>query len=441
MIKSLQWIVTIILALAIVPSFTSFSTKLFLAFPRLSLFSGPLNFLKLGAPFLFVFLWINRKEIPRKLSLILLGCLAIGTVATLIASGRCGFPPLVLREWFVTVLGASAACCLLLLPRRFFRVVLGSWLIIVYGSALLDASFPHTVDWLYSNIFDPDTRYYDVMEVGRRALTGIFGRQSMAKFLAWIPWLAAIFIASSRSSFIKSKTNVTLIVLLTIGSFASIMATSQRGPFLAALAGAVAFIVHAAVQLGKKKVAWYGAVGIVLAIGLSLVVVPRSIYEPRFKSLFGLAAPMKPDYWPPETVAEVNKQVRIKMTLFSAKVIAQNPLGHACIPLKDFVANGIYPPGHAHNMFLEQFRTRGWIWGATHLVLVLFGLLSAWKRKDFLGTAATAAMATIVFGGIFDHPWFVLNQSVVLATIIIFSLRLSMPFREPSIPDDDNRLL
>src|SRR5690606_37493170 len=105
---------------------------------------------------------------------------------------------------------------------------------------------------------------------------------------------------------------------------------------------------------------------------------------------------------------EENAKFRVGMAAASLESIRENFWGDACIPKEFFSSRGLNE-AHSHSLFLEQFRSRGWVWGAIHLLLWLIAGLSFFRGSDLRSSAYLAAFTAIFVSGLVDHPWFVLN--------------------------------
>lgn len=415
----LSWTNAVLLGFGIFPSWVALSSRFAESYPKIFRFTGPINPLKLGLPLILYFLWVRRKAYPKKLWLCLLVLFIFGTFATLIAGQSCLSISTALRPWSVMVTGTLACLALFQFSRPQVKFVLIVWASAVFGSAFLGKIAPSSTLWLYENIFDVSALQYDFLELGSQVLTGVYGRQSLAKFLTWLPWLLTFFWI--REKFPDKKTisfQKMEIFLFGLGilSTALILATSQRGPFLSALLGWVAFALHQYFQLGGKKLARLSAFAIGIILVLTLVVVPRNILEPRIRSLFGLSPK---DFY--GQAADTNRDFRLQVTGIYSKIILENPLGKACVPEKLFLEKKIIP-GHSHNLFLQQFVERGWIWGLIHLALWLLAWLGAWRVKSFSNSLLFGGLSACIFSGLFDHPWFVLNHALILSTYLYLGI-------------------
>ena len=111
------------------------------------------------------------------------------------------------------------------------------------------------------------------------------------------------------------------------------------------------------------------------------------------------------------------------MALFSLEQIATQPLGNACITEEKFRERGLTVT-HAHNLFLQQFVGRGWLWGIAHFLLWIWAFTRALRSRRIEGHAWAAACISMSVGGLFDHPWFVLNHSILLCIVLLECLKL-----------------
>lgn len=407
----MAWLVSFILVLGILPSWTALSEAYQQAWPSLYRLSGPLNPLKLGAPILLLYCWQNRRAWPLRFWL----WIGAFTGAYLLFSGisgyRCGLPPLFMREASVATVGLLGAIAAILLPKRAWFVVLAGWCLAIYGAAFLDQFFPASVDWLYAHIFDPQTRSADVIEVGRRVLTGVFGRQSLAKFLAWLPWLLWWgWVLRGRNG-----RGVRLAFLsFAILSTGMILMTSQRGPLVGALAGWIALGAHRGIRGGNSRQAGLAGIALILGVIATAVFVPQDVLIPRVTSTLGLEQSNTIG-----RIAQGNREFRQRITRFSLGVVMREPLGNACIPMQAFVDAGLADKHHSHNLMLEQFRARGWIWGLLHLALWLGAWTRTWLRRSEEAALGFAGLTAIIVSGMFDHPWFVLNQAMILCLFLL----------------------
>ncbi len=121
------------------------------------------------------------------------------------------------------------------------------------------------------------------------------------------------------------------------------------------------------------------------------------------------------------------------MASWSLKLIAKNPTGNACYFFEDFEAetsdidkNGklvhMIHFGHAHNLIIQEYRERGWIWGSVHFLLWILALIGAWREKTYFGSSIFAGLTTIFILGLVDYPWPVLNHSIFLWIYLLIGL-------------------
>lgn len=417
MAAALTWIVTLALALGILPSLTALSASIAAAAPSIARYLGPLNPLKVLFPLILAQLVIRRREIPRPTGLLLLTAFVVGSLATLVSAASCGFPPAVLREWGTVTIGTVAALALTTLPPLNIFFIISFWCAAVYGSLGLEQLSNSAADWLYQNVFDPQTLSGDFKELGRRAFTGIFGRQSLSKFLAWLPWIAGTWLSSLLPHPRLGRPGAWVALgIMTVLSTGLVLGTSQRGPFVGAMAGWAVFILHSWIRRRDSRFVKAGVIGALLSLAFTASLVPKDILESRVLPTFNQG--------PSNSYAELarnTRDFRKNMTLFSLRIIGESPLGNACIPADRFWASGVHP-AHSHSLLLHQFRERGWAWGLFHAALWLLALFNAWKFTDIQGSFIVGGLACILVSGLVDHPWFVLNQAMVLALLLIWGL-------------------
>jgi hypothetical protein len=406
-------LVVFFLIIGILPSLTALSVSYAEAFPGLYSRTGPLNLLKFFAPALLVFVGIAYRAVsPLRTRRVFQGVGAawvVGTFFTLLSAHRCGMPAAFLREWATITVGLLAGLAVLVLPSRSRNQVFVGWFSLVFMSAVLEVFSPSAIDWLYAHIFDPETRKGDIAETGMRVLTGVFGRQSLAKLMAWLPWLVLplferrVFWAWAGTAALSGW----------------ILSTSQRGPTFAAFAALVAFGIHRFFISRKKFV--LGEMAGVLVIGLVALylLVPREIVAPR---VLHEIAQTDANSANALRVSNGNADFRKNMTRASLHAIVEYPLGNACLSDAYFEPYGIHLAAHSHNLMLEQFRSRGWLWGLLHLTLWLLAGIGLWRSADLRSSAFFAAWVAVMVSGLVDHPWFVLNQAIVLGTILVAGL-------------------
>jgi hypothetical protein len=329
--------------------------------------------------------------------------LVVGSLSTLIAGYSCHFPLLLLREWAAICSGVLASVSFLLLPKENKKWVVFLWAAFIYAAVLMDTVLPSSIDWFYNNVFDPNTRLQDVNEVKGHVLTGLFGRQSLAKILAWMPWVVILFYGFSIPT-----------AGLAVFSTGIILATTQRGPLMAALMGWMIFILHRWFKHKDKQSAILASAGMALSILSIFVLVPSEIRTQRLNSMTAQSSNNAI-----EQNAIVNRNARFAMHKFAINQTLHHPLGNACIPDQDFKQVGL-SPAHAHQLFLHQFRERGWIWGALHLILWIMAIIGAWKAHE--NSALLAGLITTVGIGLVDHPWFVINHAMLMGIFLAMGL-------------------
>lgn len=401
----LETLLSLVLGLSLLPSFTALTAY---TVP----FLGPINLLKITAPLFVIFLYQNRSRIPKKASLWFLIVFAIGTISTFVSGARCTFPEFFIREWAVTLLGTLAALCFFIFQPHTQKRVVKIWIALVLGSAAIDLLSPTTNDWLLNKIFDPRTKQNDYLEIGRSTLTGVFGRQSMAKFLAWLPWLTLFFLWNPQKKTNPSWLRYTPLLLPMICT-GLVLSTSQRGPFLSLIVSWIGFLAYAALILKNKSILKTGVAAFALGIVLVPVLVPTEILVPRIQSLLGVQSANEFT-----KIAQSNSSVRVGIHKITWDVMKHHPFGNACIPEKVFIDTIGINSLHGHHLFLHQFRDRGWFYGAAHLILWLVAGLGFLKLRGWRGAFGLSTYLTIFITGQFDHPWFVLNQALILGVVL-----------------------
>lgn len=404
-IKWLEPALAVILGLGMFPSFTALSEKIFEAYPSAGHYSGPINFLKLFSPAILLYFCFESRRIPRKAKIALLTSLGIGTMATLIAGATCNFPPLFLREWFVICLGSLCSIALILLPSHLSRITVFLWTSIILLGVAINLAFPELTNFLFKNFFD----YHYQVPVDRSVgihLIGFYDVASLSKLLAWLPWVFGLF---CLGSFDKPRHWASFLVLLAICSLL-IPITTQRGPVLGMIIGCALATSHQAFQLNRKWILKWIPAAAAIVLVLAWLVIPKNILETRFLAFMGLNGT---DTHTVEA-SRLSSDQRIRIWKLAAKRVVTHPLGMPSPPREDFTNAGIVDAYHSHNIFLEQYASRGWIWGTLHLALWLIAFASAWKDRTWRGTLMTGGVATTFGLGLVDHPWFVLNHAMIL---------------------------
>lgn len=408
-------IVSAILVLAMLPSFTALSEHLYSAFPLLGKYFGPLNVVKLFCPLLFVFIWNERKRVPRTLWLWIAASVVLLELGTFTSLLPCGFIPGVLRENAVILIGCVAAFAMLLLPERNRRVIVGAWLGIVVSGVLLNIFFPEQLSWVNQTFFDP-IRQVPTDEYGRASLLAFYDVASLGKLMVWLPWIGfwVLFKEPSRT---EGQGRIYGYLSLVLLSGVASLATNQRGPFLGILLGCLAFLAHRAMVEKNKNVLKFGGLLVVASLMLIPVIVPKELVEKRLVNLFGSG----------QTTAWNSSHDRLALWKFALHKIPGAPLGKGCYSLQEYADAGVIHPGHSHNLFLEQFLSRGWFWGAFHVFLWFSALIVAWRLKSVAASALVGGILTTIGLGMVDHPWFVINHAILLSMFLLgpFSVRIN----------------
>jgi hypothetical protein len=205
--------------------------------------------------------------------------------------------------------------------------------------------------------------------------------------------------------------------------------TSQRGPFISGIVACLFLFIHQYVQLKNKKALISGLLSVIAISIITLIFVPKRILIPRLSALtyiFDQSEVKTKIYGDsiPIEAARYNQNLRVQHAKLALNVISKNPFGNSCITEQEFLINKIFPPGHAHNMFLQQFRERGWAWGAFHLVMWILAALGFWRSQNTKASILFAGITSVIISGLFDHPWFVINQSLILGIYLILGLDL-----------------
>lgn len=403
----LDRLVAVCLALGILPALMGLT-------PALQGIGLSFQSIKWGMPLLAFHVWKERKRIPSRLLHPLFLFAWVGMASIGPALIPCGeIPRMFFRETAVWLLCTLAATSFLLLPPLLRRRTVSAWMGILLLGVALDTLFPAVHDWMYRNVLDPDTRLHDFEETGSLDVwTGLWGRQSFAKLLTWIPflWIAENWPALQKTKGWKSKALLGGALFLPLLS----LWTSQRGPFLAAIAAVSAVIIHRGKKDRVRAALFLGG-----AICLVLLLMPKDLLKTRFDSLFvqpelGSEAGLVP--------GGGNQIFRYRILKFSWNSVKEFPLGNPCIPLEVYRASGFWLPSHSHNLFLHPFRERGWLFGALHLFLWVFAGLALWKRRTlesgYADAARFGAWVSVVLGGMTDYPWAVIHQALPLSILL-----------------------
>lgn len=409
----LQLFLAALIAVALIPSFTevtdAFQAAVWFKF-RPFYWLGPVNLLKLFFWVPAVVILLNWRRFDPKLSFKFACVLAVGTWANLVSGFLCyPWPFGHFREWFVILLTFSYALGFFLTSRSLKLEILNIWLVVLFGMSLLDILFPSATTFLIKNFFDSQT-HADMWELGQRALASIWGRQSLAKMLCFVPWVWLCFY--------RKIDKISIFVIL--AAIPLTVATTQRAAVIAEFGAITVFLtVRYGVRILTPKIILGAVSTLVLMAALTFAVVPKRIWEPRVMSFVLSEIPTEHATDLSWRSAFSNRDYRLKMFLFSKEIIKESPLGNACIPLKRFEKYD-FQARSSHNLFVEQFRERGWIWGTLHLLLWLAATVVAFRTKDSMDRALRlAALSTVWIAGQFDHIWQAINHALILWIIIL----------------------
>lgn len=406
-----SWAIAIALIAGLFPSLTALS-QLHQNYAHYLGPIGPLNFLKVIAPVICVYLCYRLQLFPLKKRWCALFILVIGSIASVISAKLCNFESSsAIREWAAILFGFLCAAGLISLPGRQKISVVSGWIVILLSLAFLDKFYPATIDWLYSNAFDPNTKWFDSETSNARILTGVFGFQSMGKLLSWTPWLLYIFIPKFRAS----QSRLAWIFLASI-STGLILSTTQRGPLLGMGFGWLAFCSHSLLRASDRKIWLPAMLAFLVSLAATWLFTPFEIFEARTSSITNQVEKESLNH--EANLATDNVNFRKRMWQLSIFTIIKSPLGNSCIPNEEFTSRGLYST-HSHNLFLQQFRERGWIWGLIHFAIWMGAALMAWQSKQRYASGIFAAIICICVQGMFDHPWFVMNHAMILSVFLI----------------------
>jgi hypothetical protein len=434
----------IFFALAFLPSWTALSEQYRSILPGLYRFTGPLNVIKLALPFFLVYalLSLRRLRHERLTPVHWIACVIwlVGSVFTLKEAILCGFPGPYLREWFTLTVGLLLGILLSRSSRSFLARITLIWGGVLTVSILLDYLFPAVTEWLLAVVFDPSTRYWDKVELNEQPLTGVFGRQSLAKLLAWVPWLVLasnLRIASSRS----------LLMPISFGiCTALILATSQRGPMLAMGIAVGAFWILEWILRRDKFSAKRAAVWIAFYIGAFtlgvVLLVPKSIWIPRMAPWMVLGENRRVELQDEKHIGAATtaiSHVAVRGKIFEANwnLTWSRPWGNGCVP-EDYYRQYLLPPAHSHSLWLEQAKQRGILFGLLHLCVWLVTGWALLRRALLQPSAAASALfagwCAIQVSGLTDHLWQVLNHAMILG-VVLAETWLRRP--DPSVAPND----
>jgi hypothetical protein len=422
---SIRVFLCICLVLGLLPSFTALNQEAWISHSPLR-YLAPINFLKICIPLFGLYLLSQYQLFSKKFSIRLISVFLIGTVFSFLGLKLCsGQDTAALREWAAMLFGALASLTFVALPPKNRAWVAAGWAIILLLLTVLDRFFPSSIDWLYVNVFDPNTRWFDSETSRARILTGVFGFQSMGKLLSWAPWLTLAF-----TPWISRNRPAHWAWIFTASLFTGlILSTTQRAPLLGMSLAWVAYAIHGYAKEKKPQIVILAIIAGILSLAFTFVFTPSPILDARVGSNYGAQisnsaeAKAEPLESREVSLARDNVNFRKRMWQLSLKTIAHFPLGNACLTDSDFREFHLYK-NHSHNLFLHQFRERGWVWGLLHLFLWAIAALKCWQSKKPSAGALFAGITCICTQGMFDHPWFVMNQAMMLSIFLIASFNI-----------------
>jgi hypothetical protein len=418
--SSLELFLCAIAILGMFPSFTALSQSLYDHLPTLGKYLGPINPLKLVAPLFFFWVVARRRAFEPRMIRLLLVALAFGTLGTVTGGLGCGgFPPSQLREWFVIVLGVAAALSILTFSRGRFSRVLWGWAGVIYGSVILNYLWPTGLNWINAHFFDP-TRQVPLRGESPQFLMGFYDIVSLGKLLVWVPWIVGFALASTWADRHSTKVQLVLLPLIAVSTGLS-LATTQRGPIVGMVGGLGFYFLHRwRVTRDRQILIGLAALLVMMGAGVALLV-PKGMIEQRVMPLFSTEVNFKEkgvEAGGSPTVAHASVLQRWRLFELGISEVSKHPFGHVCTAAEEFQKRGIIEAYHSHNLFLEQFKSRGWLWGGVHLVLWLLALLQSWKIRNWTGSVLVGGLGTICVMGLADHPWFVLNHAMILGLFL-----------------------
>lgn len=403
--------IAFVLIVAILPSTASLSTPL----------TGPFNIVKLTLPLLFLFVVLRRKILLEWFSnrallgaVILFGLAGLGTI-----TGTWGCEDK--GEFFKTVIAFFSATlvtvCLFCLEEKWQKRVVWGWAIILVASVILDQFFPGAVEYLSNNVFDPENLNRDNAELRYKVLSGIYSRHAISRFLALTPFIFLIF-SRSRVSLVSVA-----LLLATYGGI--ILRTTQRGSHLAFILGLFALILHFyRKNLFSKKPLLLAAAVAVISFASAKVLVQSEIYKARFVGNFNVEKFTDKDDMSAERMtrdARTTASYRTILWKISAEQIAKHPFGNACPAREDFWVLGARPR-HSHNIYIEQTRVRGWLFGLAFAVMWVFALIRSWALKGMAGALAFGGVVACSAMGLVDDPLRTIGQDILFSTLILLAL-------------------
>jgi GT2 family glycosyltransferase len=408
------------------PSLTALSERIGTALPGIARYLGPINPVKLASPWLVFFVWRSRHVIPLRIWKFIGVVYAVGTVSTLIGAATCHFPPDILREWAVMTLGPLCALCLLVLPPKKALHVVIAWAAIVYGCVALNAVAPELLSRINATFFDP-VRQVPVNSGSAAFLIGFYDVASLSKLVVWLPWLLLWswergHAGSQQRGAEGEGRRIAIFVGLAIACSWLSMATTERGSFLGMLLGIVAFVAH--VCWVRKRAALFGQAMLGLVVSLALVpfVLPTKVYEQRVRPLFARFDTQLEKFDSPDAPgASAWRSIDQRRRIYQLAVesVRLHPFGSPCYTQQAGADTGILQLGHAHNLFLEQARTRGWAWGLIHAALWFGALFAAFRRRDLAASALVGGLGLTISMGMIDYPWLVINHAMILGILLI----------------------
>ncbi len=409
--RLLAWVLTLVIAMGILPSFNALRDQLPATIGNIV---GPLNFLKLALPAFFLFIALNWNRIPKTGKWSLVSFIGLGSVVTYVSNQTCDTSSMHFREWAVMSTGMIAACSFALLSTQYQRFILFFWVSVLSTALLINYASVDLLNMIHRNIFDPSR----VLAPDQFLLQGFYDIASFGKLLSWAPWLLGIGICLGRKRLPSQALFVFVVLNLVFLIFS--LRTTQRGPLLGGvLAMVVATIHYARNQKNFRILYQVAAVGVAVAL-IGAVLLPREIIDKRIK-------PILTRNWDSEVLRKDESRSSISQRsliwTYAKKSISEYPLGTTCIDRIEFKRKGIELwTAHMHNEFLEQTRSRGWLWGAFFTCFWIFSWLTYWRRRDPVATLFLGGLTCVIGLSLVDHPWFVLNHSVVIGVFLLSGL-------------------
>jgi hypothetical protein len=406
---------TVFIGLSVFPSWLGLTELLKGAFPDLFSRIGPLNPLKMIIPFLLIWLFFNRTKIRWPALWTLGAFVGLGTIFTMLSGKECADPSLHYREWAAISVGLVAAVTLSLFPTRYIRVIVRMWAGTVILAVLLNYFFPDTLTWINQTLFDPK-RVVSNQVYGVTLLNGFYDIGSMAKLLMWTPWVW-LWAESLDHPTPFSLTKKGMAILLFAASLFLILLTTQRGPLVGQISGVLTYFFFR--SYARKE---YRNIGVVIAslgvfVGLSLLFMPKALYERRIQPLFTLHQATEESMSANPNMSSL--QDRLHIFQVSWRVVKENPMGMACVPDSYFSEANASLGTHSHNVFLHQTRSRGWVWGVLNLIFWILAFLFLARKKSESTLLALGGLTSTVALSLVDYPWFVLNHSIIMGIFLL----------------------